>query len=394
MGRPAPPQDSYSRASGRRRTAALLLSLFVLSACADGYTAIGPWVAKPEGPPPVVAPPQDPSSPIPPPGEPEPGAEDQDPNVIATGLTVPTGLALLADGSALVGERTTGRILQVFPDASPAVEIMIVPGLDISGDGGLLGLALSPSYAEDGLVYAYVTTPEDNRVVRFPLGGVPNPVFTGIPNGTVHNGGALVFGPDGALYVGTGDTGDSDLAEDEQSLAGKVLRIDIFGAPRGPPAVYTSGHSNVSAMCLGPEGALFGTDVIDDAPDEINLLIENEEYGWPRAASGTIDPVLEIDPPEDGLGGCALIADALVVSTLEGQRIYGVQLDAEGQPIEAPEEFLAMTYGRLRTLVFDVEGALWATTNNRDGIGTPVEDDDRVLRILNPPIGGGGGDKS
>lgn len=366
------------------------MGILLLAGCAEGYSPAGAWVVKPEGPPPVVAPPQDPGTEQPP-GEPGPGTEGEDSSVIATGLSVPTGLALLADGSALVGERATGRILQVFPDASPPVELMVVPGLDAAGDGGLLGLAVSPTFDQDRLVYAYITTPEDNRVVKFPVGGAPNAVFTGIPKGATHNGGALVFGLDGALYVGTGDTGVPDLAADEPNFAGKVLRIDIFGAPGGPDAIYTSGHSDVTALCFNPEGQLFGTDRIDGEPDELNLLVEDEEYGWPQPNSGSIDPILEIDAPGDGLGGCALAGGSVALSALDGQRLYTSQLDAEYAPVGEMMEFLTAMYGRLRTLVIDAEGALWVTTNNRDGIGTPTEDDDRVLRIAAPPVGGGGG---
>jgi len=370
------------------------LGILALTGCSDGYSPAGAWVVKPEGPPPVMAPPQDPSPNQPPPGEPGPDGEGGDSNVVATGLSLPTGLVLLTDGSALVGERNTGRILQVFPDASPPVELMVVPGLDVTGDGGLLGLALSPTYDQDRLLYAYVTTPEDNRVVKFPIGGSPNPVFTGIPRGATHNGGALIFGVDGALYVGTGDTGVADLAEDEQNLAGKVLRMDIFGEPAGPEAIFTSGHSNVTGLCLGPDGQMFGTDVIEGGPDEVNVLVEDEEYGWPRADSRANDPILEIDPPGDGLGGCALAGGSIALSALDGQRIYVSQLDAQYAALGELQEFLTTTYGRLRTLVFDAEGALWVTTSNRDGVGTPTEDDDRVLRILAPPIGGGGGGTS
>jgi len=126
----------------------------------------------------------------------------------------------------------------------------------------------------------------------------------------------------------------------------------------------------------------------------VNVLVEDEEYGWPRADPGTIDPILEIDPPGDGFGGCALAGGSIAVSALDGQRIYVNQLDAGYAATGTSTEFLTTTYGRLRTLVFDAEGALWVTTNNRDGSGTPVEDDDRVLRILAPPIGGGGGGTS
>ncbi len=325
------------------------------------------------------------------PGEPAPGPEGADSSVIATGLSVPTGLALLSDGSAIVGERTTGRILQVFPDASPPVELMVVPGLDVTGDGGLLGIAVSPTFDQDRLIYAYITTPEDNRVVKFPVGGSPNSVLTDIPKGATHNGGALLFGPDGALYVGTGDTGIPELAADEQNLAGKVLRIDIFGEPGGPDSIFTSGHSDVTALCLSRDGQLFGTDLIDGDPDELNLLVEDEEYGWPQPGSSTTDPILEIDGPNDGLGGCALGGGSIALATLDGQRLYTTQLDAEYVPVGELMEFLTSTYGRLRTLVIDSEGALWVTTNNRDGIGTPTVDDDRVLRIPVPPVGGGGG---
>src|SRR3712207_1472091 len=135
----------------RRATAgALLATALLLAGCgSDGYEPSGPFRPLPEGAPPEVGPP--PSS-APTPGRPaEPGAEEQDgdPNVVATGLAVPTGLALLPDGSAVVGERDTGRILQVFPDRSPARELMVVPGVDAAGDGGLLGLAVSPTYPED-----------------------------------------------------------------------------------------------------------------------------------------------------------------------------------------------------------------------------------------------------
>ena len=186
-----------------------------LTACGGGgYTPNGPWKPLPEGAPPEVSPPTD-SAPAPAPGQPaDPGSGQQasDPNVVATDLNVPTGLVVLPDGTAIVGERETGRLVQVFPDRSPARELMTVPGIDTAGDGGLLGLALSPTYAEDGLIYAYVSTATDNRVVRFPIGGTPNPVLTGIPRGETHNGGGLLFAEDGTLYVGTGDAGTPALA--------------------------------------------------------------------------------------------------------------------------------------------------------------------------------------
>jgi glucose/arabinose dehydrogenase len=379
----------------RRRTAtaasralALLLVGVLLSGCGGGgYEPRGPFRPLPEGAPPEVGPP---SSSAPVPGDPaDPGAagtEGGDPNVVASGLAVPTGLALLPDGSAVVGERDTGRLLQVFPDRSPAKVLMTVPGIDTAGDGGLLGLAVSPTYLEDGLFYAYISTATDNRVVRFPLGGTPNPVLTGIPRGDVHNGGGLLFGPAGELYVGTGDTGNPALASDVASLGGKVLRIDVFGrAPDGQP-MYSRGHRDVTALCRTAESLLFATDDALDGPDELNAIAGGADYA-PPAPLG-VAPVLEVAPGEGGLAGCAAAPNAVFLGALDGQRLHVVTLDNSGAVVDTPEEVLGGQYGRLRTVVLDAEGALWITTSNRDGIGTPAEDDDKVLRILPPTSAG------
>jgi glucose/arabinose dehydrogenase len=362
--------------------AAALLGCLLLSACGGGYEPAGPFRELPQGQPPEVGPPAE-STPAPVPGEPAtPGTQDEqegDPNVVATGLTVPTGVVLLPDGTAVVGERDAGRLLQVFPDRSPARELMTVP-VDTGGDGGLLGLALSPTYAEDGLFYAYVSTATDNRVVRFPLGGTPNPVVTGIPRGEVHNGGGLVFGPDGTLFVGTGDTGNPALAADPASLAGKVLAVDVFGQPTvGGGPVFSTGHRDVTSLCLSGDGQVYATDDALDGPDELVVLSPGGDQG-----PGGIDPVLEVPPADGGLGGCALAGATVFLGALDGEQVHVVELDGSGRPTGEPESLLDGQYGRLRSLAVDGEGALWITTSNRDGVGTPREDDDKVLRILPP----------
>jgi glucose/arabinose dehydrogenase len=359
-----------------------------LAGCGGGgYTPSGPFRAQQEDPGPQVGPPAD-VSPAPSPGDPSTPGTDQetagDPNVLATGLAVPTGLVLLPDGTGVVAERETGRLLQVFPDRSPARELMVVPGIDTSGDGGLLGLALSPTYAEDGLLYAYLTTATDARVVRFPVGGTPNPVVTGIPRGETRNGGGLVFGVDGTMYVGTGDTGVPDLAQDLTSLAGKVLAYDVFGQPVGTTPVFSSGLSDVRSLCLGADGSVYATDDSATGPDELNRLVAGTGYGAPRPLPGAGAPVLSVPGETGGLAGCAISGAYVFLGALDGQQVVLAQLGPDGAPVADPQPFLADQYGRLRTVVVDSEGALWITTSNTDGIGTPAADDDKVLRIQPP----------
>jgi glucose/arabinose dehydrogenase len=373
------------RQAATRALSALVTALataVLLTGCGnDGYEPAGPFRPLPEGAPPEVAPPST-SAPLPDaPADPGAGGEAGDPNVVASGLSVPTGLVVLPDLSAIVAERDTGRLLQVFADHSPARVLMTVPGIDTAGDGGLLGLTVSPTYLEDGLLYAYVSTATDNRVVRFPIGGTPKPVLTGIPRGETHNGGGLAFAADGTLLVGTGDAGNPALAADPQSLAGKVLRTDVFGRPIGASVVYSRGFQDVAALCLAGEQAIYATDDGGPGPDELDQLVEGADYA-------TAPPLARVDAAEGGLGGCAAGGGAVFLGALDGERVHAVPLDETGAVSGDAEQFLQNRYGRLRSVALDAEGALWITTSNRDGIGTPEEDDDRVLRIQPPSTAG------
>lgn len=379
---------------GGWRLLAAALALGILAGCGSPeYVAAGPWRPQVDGPPPVVAPPEDTDlPPLPDPGQPPPppGSDAEDPNVVASGLDTPWGLALLPDGSALVGERRTGRILQVFPDRSPRAELMTIGGLDATGDGGLLGLALSPTYAEDALVYAYATTATDNRLLRFTLGGSPQAILTGIPKGATGNGGRIAFGPDELLYVGTGDTGQPALAADPTSLAGKVLRLDIFGKPApdnpevGSP-VWTMGHSNVTGLCFDGADRLF---VAESTSDEFSVLVPGGDYGW--LDRPTIPAVPTRTFPDAGLGGCGILNRVAYLGAVDGERIWIAILDGNGSTVGEPQEFLTRSYGRLRTVVVDPIGALWITTSNLDGPDPAAPSDDRVLRVPPPSEAGGG----
>ena len=380
------------------RVLVAVLALLLLSGCSAAADALRPdptWVPQPEGPQPADLPgrtsPQSARAAGRARSTRQPGRRLRGrPDVVATGLTLPWGLAVLPDGTALVGERTSGRLLIVQPQRAPARPVMTIPGLDATGDGGLLGLALSPSFGTDGLVYAYVTTKTDNRVVRFALRGAVTPVLTGIPKGRTGNGGRIAFGADGFLYIGTGDTGKPALPADGSSLAGKVLRITAFGrpAPDNPdPAspVYSLGHGQIAGLCLSGANQVYTTEPARSL-DEINRVEPGRDYGFPgNARVGAAEPDRTMPAATAGVGGCAVIERGLFVASSTGQRLYALPLDESGHP-GVPADYLNGAYGRLRTVVAGADGALWLTTSNKDGAGKPTPQDDRVIRIL-PPAG-------
>jgi glucose/arabinose dehydrogenase len=312
--------------------------------------------------------------------------------VVASGLEVPWGVAFLPGGDALVSGRTTARIVRVPAGGGAAREVMRVPGVDTeAGEGGLLGLAVSPQYDRDRLVYAYFTSAQDNRVVRFRLGAAPQPVLTGLDRSAVHDGGRIAFGPDGMLYVGTGDAGNGDVAQDPESLNGKILRLRPDGRVpadnpfRGSP-VWSVGHRNVQGLAWDADGRLWETELGQDAVDEVNLIRPGRNYGWPRVegegdtAGGRYTNPLVTWPTSDASpSGAAVLGGALYVGALRGERLWRVPLD--GARAGEPEPLLDGDYGRLRTVVRAPGGALWITTSNRDGRGSPADADDRIIRL-------------
>jgi glucose/arabinose dehydrogenase len=307
---------------------------------------------------------------------------------VATGITTPWGLAFLPDGSALVAERDTGHILQVRPGGGAPREVYRVPGVAAGGEGGLLGLAVARDFASTGLVYAYFTANSDNRIVRFRLGqsGAPQVIFDGLTRGGRHNGGRLAFGPDGMLYVGTGDASEGFSAQDADDPNGKILRLTPDGkpAPGNPRAgspVWTLGHRNVQGLAWDAEGRMYATEFGQDRFDEVNVIERGRNYGWPEV-EGTgggrayTDPIVTWRTSEASPSGAAISGRTLYAAALQGQRLWLVPLD--GGPPRA--EFTGR-YGRLRTVAVAPDGALWLTTSNTDGRGDERDGDDRILRF-------------
>lgn len=312
---------------------------------------------------------------------------------VATGLEVPWGVAVLPDGSTLVSERISARIDQIPAGGGERRTIGTVPGVESGGEGGLLGLAISPTYATDRLVYAYLGTTDDNRVVTMTLRGdrlgAPRAIITGIPKGPIHDGGRIAFGPDGKLWITTGDAGIRELSQDRNSLGGKILRAEPDGSvPADNPfgtLVWSYGHRNVQGIAWDSGGQPWATEFGQSSFDELNLIRKGANYGWPIVEGvgrrdGFEDPAVTWRTDEASPSGLAIVDDIAYVGALRGQRLWQVPLRGEraGESIATLDGSL----GRLRSVAVAPGGdALLVTTSNRDGRGSPRDGDDRVVRV-------------
>ncbi|WP_020574765.1 PQQ-dependent sugar dehydrogenase [Actinopolymorpha alba] len=313
-------------------------------------------------------------------------------------LAAPWGLTFLPSGDALVAERDTGQIKRVSRDGT-ASRVGRVPGVRARGERGLLGLAVAPTFTSRPFVYAYFTAEADNRIVRMRYDGTtlgrPEVILSGIPAGFVHNGGRMVFGPDGQLYVGTGDASNGDDAQNPNSLGGKILRLTPDGAPapgnpRPGSPVWSQGHRNVQGLAFDEAGRLWATEFGQDTWDELNLIRKGGNYGWPEA-EGTaeerrfVDPVAVWRPEDASPSGLAYADGALWMASLHGQRLWRIQVPASREPsardMGEPAAHFVREFGRLRTIAAAPDGTLWLTTSNTDGRGDPHPGDDRILRL-------------
>jgi glucose/arabinose dehydrogenase len=336
-------------------------------------------------------------------GDPAPAGDDGPVGVpgavtdLATGLDVPWAIAQVVDG-LLVTERDTARVLHVA-DSGEVQVVQVegserVPGAAPEGEGGLLGITALPG----GDVAVYVSTEADNRVVRYRYTGdrtgrrldEPRVLLDAIPRAEIHNGGRLAVGPDGHLYVTTGDARDRPAAQDPDSLAGKILRITVDGEPApgnpipGSP-VWTYGHRNVQGIGWLPDGTMVASEFGQDTWDEVNVITAGRNYGWPEVEGpggedrGFVDPVVAWPPSEASPSGLAVTADAVYVAALRGQRLWRIPID--GMSFGEPEAYLVGEFGRLREVVSagDGSGLLLLTDNTARGGGR--EGDDRLFRV-------------
>ncbi|MEO5662242.1 MAG: PQQ-dependent sugar dehydrogenase, partial [Nocardioides sp.] len=338
----------------------------------------------------------DPTSSEPAPSESASTGKPRVAGTVASGLSVPWGIAFLPDGSAIVTERDSRRVLRLAPQATGEAQLTEIGEITEAApevEAGLLGVAVSPDFATDQTLFFYATTDEDNTVFKVTLDGDelgdPTPILTGIPKGVIHDGGRLAFGPDGFLYVSTGETGDPGLAQDRNSLAGKILRITPDGdpAPGNPDAsspIFSFGHRNVQGLAFDETGQLWASEFGDQSFDELNRVTAGENYGWPEVegrggAPEYVDPLQTWSTEDASPSGLAFANDSLWMAALRGETLWQIPLD--GDSTGTPVDLFTGDYGRIRTVVTTPDGDLWVATSNRDGRGSPADEDDRILLV-------------
>jgi glucose/arabinose dehydrogenase len=311
--------------------------------------------------------------------------------VFVQNLEAPWGVAFLPGGSALVTERDSLRVLSIATDGTTK-EVAKITEADSHGEGGLMGIAASPQYAQDQTLFLYYTTTVDNRIARWKIGERPHPIVTAIPISGIHNGGRIAFGPDGFLYAGTGDASHRGNSQDLKSLGGKILRMTTEGKPApgnpfGDSLVWSYGHRNVQGFAWDSGGHMWATEFGQNDWDEINRIEPGHNYGWPEVEGAAhdsrfVDPVVAWHPDEASCSGATISQDRLIVACLRGRRLWVMPLDGKaGKLAGPPVAALLDQYGRLRHAALAPDGSIWVLTSNRDGRGQPIGSDDRILRV-------------
>lgn len=321
-------------------------------------------------------------------------------SIVAQNLEVPWAIAFLPDGNMLVTERP-GRVQLVSPKNSQTTMIANLSQVKQIGEGGLLGIALDPDFESNNYVYLYYTyegsgNNTKNRVVRmkFQNGKLENEeiLVDAIPGASNHNGGRIKFGPDGYLYIGTGDAQEPSLAQSKNSLAGKILRVTTDGkaAPGNPfnNRVYSYGHRNVQGLAWDSEGNLWATEHgrsgVQSGLDELNLIKPGNNYGWDtiqgdETRSGMVTAVKNSGGTTWAPADAEVLGSDLYFVGLRGKSLYKTPI--QGNSLGNVQEYLADEFGRLREITLGSDGMLYVTTSNRDGRGSQNDQDDKIIRV-------------
>lgn len=314
--------------------------------------------------------------------------------IIAQDLEIPWALAFLPDKSIIFTERP-GRVRLIDKNGGLQKDpIFIVPEVKAEGEGGLLGIAVDPNYNNNHLIFLYFTYDSQktlNRIVRYSFDGkifkVDKTIVDAIPGAIFHNGGRLKFGSDGFLYITAGDSLNPSLAQNKDSLAGKILRVDSEGqaAPGNPfsSRIYSVGHRNPQGLAWDEKGNLWETEHGQNATDELNLIKPGQNYGWPtirgnERQNGLIPPVAHSGKETWAPSGMAYLNGSLFFGGLKGSALYEAVINGESATIK---EHFKNQFGRIRDVVLGPDGFLYITTSNRDGRGQIQSGDDKIIKI-------------
>lgn len=341
------------------------------------------------------------------PVEPEPSSEPKEPlKVVATDLTIPWDIAFLPNGDLLVTERV-GRIVRITPTGDKTVVADV--SVETVGEAGLLGLVLHPDYSSNQYLYLYRTTNVEslivNRVERYQFDATTNElspptiIIDGIPGAKYHDGGRMAFGPDQKLYITTGDAVNEQIAQDLDSLGGKILRLNADGSipadnPFPDSPVYSYGHRNPQGLAWDGRGRLWSTEHGPSLPthccrDEVNLIEAGGNYGWPEISgaqtrAGLIAPYAHSGNSETWApGSLAIIGDVLYFGGLRGEALYQLPIRFDSEVAETGDllKYFTGEYGRIRTVIAGPDGYVYITSSNRDGRGRVQAGDDKIIRI-------------
>jgi glucose/arabinose dehydrogenase len=328
-----------------------------------------------------------------------PAATLGEPTEIVTGLNAPWGLTFLPDGSALVSQRISGEIVRIPAGNGTAQTVGVVPGVVATSEGGLLGIVASPDFGTDRTVYASVSGARENAVVALRVAEdfrslrQTRVLLDGIQTADRHHGGRIQIGPDGNLWIGTGDAFEPENAADDNTLNGKILRIRPDGTippdnPTPGSPIYSSGHRNVQGITFGPDGTVYATELGHRTWDEVNVLQPGQDYGWPETegvqGDTGVPPIFTVHPDDASPSGVAYAAGSLWIGALGGQRLWQLPVTGNTANGDAVEHYEG-DYGRIRTVEVAPDGTLWLVTSNTDGAtwgGTDARPgDDRILRV-------------
>ncbi|MDO8486943.1 MAG: PQQ-dependent sugar dehydrogenase [Candidatus Curtissbacteria bacterium] len=315
--------------------------------------------------------------------------------VLAKNLQVPWAIAFLPSGDLVFTQRG-GEIKLIAKGTSAVTSVVTIDEVKQYGEGGLLGIAVSPKFSANNYIFVYYTYSSNgddtkNRVVRYKFAGGKLSdrmvIVDAIPGAVFHNGGRIKFGPDGYLYITAGDSLNPSLAQDTNSLAGKILRIDesgkaAFGNPFGN-RVYSYGHRNPQGLAWDSRGRLWETEHGNTATDEVNLIEPGKNYGWPdvrgdEKRNGMILPVVQSGVTTWAPSGAAIFDGNLFFAGLKGQGLFKISIDSP-----TLSQKVVSDLGRVREVVIGPDNLLYIATNNTDGRGNPGADDDKII-VLDP----------